>query len=912
MFKAFRKGHTCVLAGLSALLAADLASADVPENLKCTESKRYNCVRGDVFVLDGLIEESSCKSRILASEGFKRTDCIGGYRPSPNASPTTMNWEAAANKVADIIKAAGHEVPKWDQLVIFGVDTQQPAFAGGDAVGPIFFRQGGVTGVNDVAGIGLEKKVPRNPDRPWVGYITGGSTTTFGVYVPPAGEPDRRYIRKWPEPDPEGVKGGETRYKICFSDDVLCWSDWNGYQALAQASASMFGPFLRPDPELVGDNWTLYPGQERSECTPKESPEQQSLHPSIMIANDAGEPANDAGPSTAAIVRQPDLPLVNLKQTSGLGLVAMATDGGVPNRLGYGEPILTVCPERKANIATKLRPPHWEKKLEASGAVWKFKSPGQYYGQIRPLIWNSFLDMDGSLMGGGANWRENGNRTASSLVQGAQHWDASPPHRGRSLHTFHPLELYLMGFMAIGEVNNEKVDLYQVTPSELIGERARLGTFSPTGGPTMGLPDYFAGVGNIQVYSEKRRRSFTLDQLLGNDPRRDPAYEDAPHHIKQLWVVVKKPRDDFSDVEVLNELHINRVIRWRKKWNQYFYMLARYRGRMVTTYDAQSDDSAYWEFMRKDDDEKVFKAEGGLDFTMPGSTPDGNSPANLSTMNVSTPGKAGLLRFTDEGPQQLPLRIEGAQTEEGKPLAGATNAVFVRMRVPRTDLGGPPPRKAYAEFVMDNGVKIRVPGSKDAFLSPDGKFHTYNADLTLVDGFDEGTYKGFTLMPSSEAIDCSAEDRQNSNSTRCLQIDYIKFSHIVEPQDAEDDDLDCDGRLRPDGWVSQEDNCPDLYNPDQEDADGNGVGDACQDFDSDTVPNLCDNCPTLANTRQKDGNNNTLGDVCDETQGVTGCFLQPDSVAGRTPAGGAGAVFGLAILALGMERMLTGRRPRRQ
>jgi hypothetical protein len=53
------------------------------------------------------------------------------------------------------------------------------------------------------------------------------------------------------------------------------------------------------------------------------------------------------------------------------------------------------------------------------------------------------------------------------------------------------------------------------------------------------------------------------------------------------------------------------------------------------------------------------------------------------------------------------------------------------------------------------------------------------------------------------------------------------------------------------------DNCPEDYNPDQADADADGVGDACEgdgdDVDRDGVPNAEDNCPSLYNPDQLPG-----------------------------------------------------------
>ena len=71
--------------------------------------------------------------------------------------------------------------------------------------------------------------------------------------------------------------------------------------------------------------------------------------------------------------------------------------------------------------------------------------------------------------------------------------------------------------------------------------------------------------------------------------------------------------------------------------------------------------------------------------------------------------------------------------------------------------------------------------------------------------------------------------------------------------------IDTDG----DGVIDGVDNCPNDANPGQEDADGDGIGDACDDSDGDGVLDTLDNCPATPNADQADTDGDGIGDACD-------------------------------------------------
>jgi hypothetical protein len=85
-----------------------------------------------------------------------------------------------------------------------------------------------------------------------------------------------------------------------------------------------------------------------------------------------------------------------------------------------------------------------------------------------------------------------------------------------------------------------------------------------------------------------------------------------------------------------------------------------------------------------------------------------------------------------------------------------------------------------------------------------------------------------------------ASRNHNRPSARTRQPDHSRFDHSYLPPEWNVMENDTDG----DGVDNDVDNCPEVANTNQDDFDGNGVGDGCdEDVDGDGVLNAVDACP---------------------------------------------------------------------
>jgi|GEM_PF-511419 len=210
-------------------------------------------------------------------------------------------------------------------------------------------------------------------------------------------------------------------------------------------------------------------------------------------------------------------------------------------------------------------------------------------------------------------------------------------------------------------------------------------------------------------------------------------------------------------------------------------------------------------------------------------------------------------------------------------LAGEYDAFITRINPAGTQfvfssfLGGSGDDAAYDLALDDQGfVYITGPTSSsdfpvaDPFQTPGGNLDAFIAKLDIAgSNLIYSTFYGGSGSEVGQAVvvDNSGDAyiTGTSASGNLPVINPYKSSQIgedafaVKITDVVCVESDGDGFGDPGypGNVCPDDNCPEVFNPGQEDIDGDGVGD------------ICDNCPETWNPGQEDINGNNRGDACD-------------------------------------------------
>jgi hypothetical protein len=172
-----------------------------------------------------------------------------------------------------------------------------------------------------------------------------------------------------------------------------------------------------------------------------------------------------------------------------------------------------------------------------------------------------------------------------------------------------------------------------------------------------------------------------------------------------------------------------------------------------------------------------------------------------------------------------------------------------------------------------------------------------NPDFTYLkvgSGTAVPQYRLLTLKPTTVAFEPNKtyvvtldnSTTLDNGTTRTFQANnnnILQHVYSFEFQTASDD-------TDADGIADSADNCPTVCNPQQLDSDGDSTGDACDaapgcggcgqaaceescDIDNDGVRNAVDNCPNIYNPQQLDADTDGTGDCCDTYPGCGGCGL---------------------------------------
>ena len=180
----------------------------------------------------------------------------------------------------------------------------------------------------------------------------------------------------------------------------------------------------------------------------------------------------------------------------------------------------------------------------------------------------------------------------------------------------------------------------------------------------------------------------------------------------------------------------------------------------------------------------------------------------------------------------------------------------------------------YVQTTFDDAASLRLLNSNAPYtgsFKPEEVLSVLNSEMSLgdwtlkvVDTADEDTGSLISWILSISGVKINENDVDNDGVNNDVDNCPLNANPLQEDQDGDGFGDVCDDDIDGDGVNNTVDNCITTANSSQEDKDNDGIGDVCDDdIDGDGVNNDVDNCPFTANPEQEDIDGDGIGDVCD-------------------------------------------------